>query len=116
MIHIREDVINDKDQIDPKAMDQVARMGGSWYSRAAQGLFELSQPTAIKNGFDSLPQEVKTSVYLTGNDLARLLEVDEIPNLPITGQSRETLEDRHLRAKELIEHNDIEAAWNILLS
>ncbi len=116
MIHVREDVINDKDQIDPRAMDQVARMGGSWYTRAAQGLFELSQPTAIRNGFDSLPQEIKTSAYLTGNDLARLLEVDEIPSASILPQSSETLENRHLRAKELIEHNDIEAAWNILLS
>ena len=116
MIHIREDVINDKDQIDPRAMDQVARMGGAWYTRAAQGLFELSQPTAIKKGFDNLPQEIKTSPYLSGNDLARLLEVDEIPNTPMTRQSNETLENRHLRAKELIEHNDLNAAWNILLS
>ena len=116
MIHIREDVINDKDQIDPRAMDQVARMGGAWYTRAAQGLFELSQPTAIKKGFDSLPQEVRTSAYLTGNDLARLLDVEEIPNTPMPSRSKETLENRHLRAKELIEHNDIESAWNILLS
>ena len=116
MIHIREDVINEKDQIDPRAMDQVARMGGAWYTRAAQGLFELSQPTAIKKGFDNLPQEIKTSPYLSGNDLARLLEVDEIPNTPMTRQSNETLENRHLRAKELIEHNDLDAAWNILLS
>lgn len=116
MIHIREDVINDNDQIDPRAMDQVARMGGAWYTRAAQGLFELSQPTAIKKGFDNLPQEIKTSPYLSGNDLARLLEVDEIPNTPMTRQSNETLENRHLRAKELIEHNDLDAAWNILLS
>lgn len=116
MIHIREDVINDNGQIDPRAMDQVARMGGPWYSRAAQGLFELSQPSTVKHGFDSIPAEIRTSPYLTGNDLAKLLDVEEIPTIPITSISKETRENRHLRAKELIEHNDIESAWNILLS
>jgi flavin reductase (DIM6/NTAB) family NADH-FMN oxidoreductase RutF len=39
LLHIRDDVFNDKGSIDPRKMDQVARLGGPWYTRAAQGLF-----------------------------------------------------------------------------
>jgi flavin reductase (DIM6/NTAB) family NADH-FMN oxidoreductase RutF len=114
LIHVREDVLNDKGSIDPRQMDQVARMGGQWYSQAAQGLFELPQPSKVVPGFDLLPDEIRKSPYLSGHDIAKLLDGEEVPQLPeITDQA--TLEDRHLRAKELIENDDIEEAWKVLM-
>lgn len=113
LFHIRDDVFNDKDSIDPRAMDQVARMGGAWYTRAAHGLFELPQPGAVVPGFDTLPKEVRESPYLTGSELAKLLAFDFSAIKPVP--SGESLQNRHLRAKELIENGDLEAAWMALL-
>ena len=115
MIHIREDVLNEKGSIDPRKIDQVARMGGVWYARAAQGLFELPQPSKVIPGFDLLSDEIRKSPYLSGHDIARLLDVEEIPALA-ESTNEATLQDRHLRAKELIENDDIEEAWKILMS
>jgi len=113
LFHIRDDVFDEKNSIDPHRMDQVARMGGAWYTRAAHGLFALSQPSGVVPGFDTLPKEVRESEYLSGHDLARLLSYDfsTIEAEP----SVESLENRHRRAKELIENDDLEAAWKILL-
>lgn len=115
MIHIREDVLNEKGSIDPRKIDQVARMGGVWYARAAQGLFELPQPSKVIPGFDLLSDEIRKSPYLSGHDIARLLDVEEIPALA-ESTNEATLQDRHLRAKELIKNDDIEEAWKILMS
>ena len=115
MIHVHEDILNEKGSIDPRKIDQVARMGGPWYSRAAQGLFELPQPSKVIPGFDLLTDEIRESPYLTGHDIAKLLDVEEVPPLPDTSDPL-TLEDRHLRAKELIENDDIDEAWKVLMS
>jgi flavin reductase (DIM6/NTAB) family NADH-FMN oxidoreductase RutF len=114
LIHVREDVMNEKGSIDPRQMDQVARMGGAWYSRAAQGLFELPQPSKVIPGFDQLPEEIRTSPYLSGHDIAKLLDVEEVPAMSET-IDQTALKDRHLRAKELIENDDIDEAWKVLI-
>jgi len=115
LIHIREDILNDNGGIDPRKIDHVARMGGPWYSRAAQGLFELPQPSKVIHGFDLLPHEIQRSPYLSGHDIAKLLDVEEVPSLSQT-TDQSTLRDRHLRAKELIENDDIDEAWKTLMS
>ena len=115
MIRIREDVLNDRGSVDLRRIDQVARMGGSWYTRAAHGLFELPQPSKVIPGFDLLPEEIRNSPVLTGHDLAKLLNVEEVPLFP-SATDKSTLQDRHLRAKELIEYDDIDQAWKVLIS
>lgn len=115
LMHIREDVLDEKGTVDPRQMDQVARMGGPWYTRAAQGLFMLPQPTRVHHGFDELSEDIRTSPYLSGSDLARLLSVESLPSQ--SGMSHPaSLESKHLRAKELIENDDLDAAWKVLLS
>ena len=114
LIHVNESILNEKGSIDPRQIDQVARMGGVWYSRAAQGLFELPQPSKVIPGFDLLPDEIRKSPYLTGHDIAKLLNVEEIPQFP-ESVNPTTLKDRHLRAKELIENDDIDEAWKVLI-
>lgn len=113
--HVDEDVFNEKNVIDPRKMDQVARLGASWYTRAAHGLFELPQPSAIVPGFDLLPDEIRKSPYLTGNDISRLLEADLPESLSVHQFDVESLQNRHERAKELIENGDIDSAWKALL-
>lgn len=116
LFHISEEVITDRMAIDPRKMDHVARMGGSWYSRAAQGLFELSQPTTAANSFDMLPKEILTSSILSGQDIAKLLHIDLPTSFATHRYDPDTRTERHIRAKELLEFDDIESAWSVLLS
>jgi hypothetical protein len=114
-------------------MDQVARMGGHWYTRASAGLFQLPQPTTkIAIGFDQLPADVRTSRILTGNELAKLAGVEHLPDETSVNEYKlielaplfleleddaQALENAlHLQAKELLAQNELEAAWLTLLS
>ena len=46
--HIDESVLDENGNIDQYKIDLVSRMGGNWYSRANQGLFEIQKPLKIK--------------------------------------------------------------------
>ena len=67
--------------IDQNKIDQVARMGGNTYTRANQGLFEVHKPLkTLGIGVDAIPDEVKNSSVLTGNDLGMLGNVEQLPS------------------------------------
>jgi flavin reductase (DIM6/NTAB) family NADH-FMN oxidoreductase RutF len=133
-IHIHEEILAEDGTIDQKKINLVARMGGNWYCHANEAsMFEVTKPvTTIGIGFDQLPEDIRTSTVLTGNDLAQLAGVTEIPNETDVNEYKLlelsdlflTLEDEpvklelalHERAKELISKNDLEGAWMTLLS
>ncbi|MCS6978964.1 MAG: flavin reductase family protein [Flavobacteriales bacterium] len=81
-IHIRQDVLDSEGQIDQHKIDLVARLGKDWYCRASgASLFEVEKPLArLGVGIDSLPESVRTSPILTGNELARLGNVPQLPS------------------------------------
>jgi flavin reductase (DIM6/NTAB) family NADH-FMN oxidoreductase RutF len=113
MMHIAEDILNDEGGIDPRKIDQVARMGGAWYTRAKEGLFALPQPTEKLEGIDRLPEQVRSSSVLTGRDLAKLASVKELP--PFTPVSDSTnIANRHNKAKVHLAQNEVELAWRAL--
>lgn len=133
-IHIREDLIGEDGKIDQTKIDLVARMGGNWYARAHGGaLFEVDKPlTTCGIGFDQLPEEVKNSNILTGNDLGQLANVEELPDETTVNEFKlielsdlfVELEDNavelekqlHQRAHELLKEKKVEEAWKTLLS
>jgi flavin reductase (DIM6/NTAB) family NADH-FMN oxidoreductase RutF len=112
MVHVNEEVLNEQGSIDPLLMDQVARMGGAYYTRAKQGLFVLPQPGKPLAGIDQLPEEVLTSPVLTGKHLAQLAALEAIP-YDLTGNVS-TIEQRHEEARKLLNEGDVAAAWNAL--
>jgi len=81
-IHLSEEVLDEKGMIDQHKIDLVSRMGGNWYCRADEAsMFEITKPiTSIGIGFDGLPEDVRTSSTLTGNDLGQLAGIEELPN------------------------------------
>ncbi len=81
-IHIAEDILNEKGMVDQQKIDLVGRMGGNWYCRAAgDALFEVEKPlTTLGIGVDSLPDHIRNSSILTGNDLGKLGNVEELPS------------------------------------
>ncbi len=133
-IHINESVLADDGSIDQLKINLVARMGGNWYCHANEkSMFQIVKPiTKVGIGFDQLPDDIKSSPILTGNDLAQLSSVEELPNetdvndykLLELSELFITYEDNakalelalHQRAKDLIAHDDIEGAWMTLLA
>ncbi len=78
-IHVAESAF-DGDRLDPHKLDLVARMGYSYYCRASgDAVFEAPQPRVNGIGFDALPEFIRTSDLLTGNDLALLAGVPALP-------------------------------------
>ena len=87
-IHVKEAVLDQAGRIDPYKIDQVSRLGGDWYSRSNAGLFTVAKPLTTKGiGVDALPETVRMSRELSGNDLGQLGNVEKLP----TADQREKL-------------------------
>lgn len=122
-IHINEAVLNEDNHIDTRKIDLVARMGDNWYCRASgDALFEVKKPiTTIGIGIDQIPEGIRNSNVLTGNNLGLLGSVEQLPNGEETAEFKKTLkqftntEEQHLFAKTLLEANKVQEAWMVLL-
>ncbi|MFS4468515.1 flavin reductase family protein [Maribacter sp. 2210JD10-5] len=81
LIHINESYLTEG-KLDTKKLDLVGRMGGSWYTRSSgDSLFEIPKPIRNKGvGVDALPEAVRNSEVLSGNNLGRLGNVEELPD------------------------------------
>ena len=82
LMHIDDRVLDERGRIDPYKLDAVARMGGNYYTRAqGDSIFEIPKPLRTHGiGIDRLPVEIRESTVLTGNELARLANVETIPS------------------------------------
>lgn len=80
-MHIQEDYLDSEGRIDQQKLDAVARMGGNWYTRATTGMFEVPKPlSTLGVGIDQLPESIRHSNVLTGNDLGIIGNVERIPS------------------------------------
>lgn len=81
LIHIQEQYLDEDGRLDTNKLDLVARMGGSWYCRASgEALFEIPKPIRTKGiGIDQLPESIRTSEVLSGNNLGRLGNLEALP-------------------------------------
>jgi len=113
-LHIDEKILDAEGRIDPLKIDTVARMGGNWYSRAKEGIFEVPKPlTTLGIGVDALPKEIRMSRILSGNDLGMLGNVEVIPdgaNIFVN----DSVEIHKLAQQQLLDGNVAEA-WSLLL-
>ena len=124
-LHISETVLNADHSINQKALDLVARAGGSYYSRAKDGFFEIPKPLqTLGIGVDALPKHIRNSSVLTGNNLGMLANVEALPtetdikifNENHTDIKNITVTEKHKRAQNYLSKGDIESAWKLLLS
>lgn len=128
LMHIREDILAAEGTIDPNKLNAVARMGDNWYCRAdGDALFQVPKPLrTIGIGVDSIPEQIRNSRVLTGNDLGILGNVERLPdaesiqrfaeNPAVRTAIDEGLEARHRFAQGLIGEGDVEGAWKVLLA
>ena len=128
-IHINEAVLDENGNIDQYKIDLVSRMGGNWYSRSNQGLFEVPKPiSTLGIGVDNIPAFIKKSTVFDGNDLGMLGNIEALPseeeiiifvneNFAVKGVLSSDDEQKvHLKAKEYLNNKDILSAWKVLLA
>lgn len=127
--HISEDVLDSEGKIIQEKLDLVARAGGSYYSRAKKGFFEIPKPlSSLGIGVDAMPEQVKNSMVLTGNDLGMLGNVEALPKQEHIDEFIENVSERYPNIKEKSHHEkhkiarnylsygDVDSAWKLLLS
>ena len=128
-IHVHATILDEKGSIDQHKIDQVARMGGNWYSRARIGMFEVPKPlSTLGIGIDNIPENIRLSKVLNGNDLGMLGNIEKLPSEKevedfvanneglasiVESGGRERIERR---AQTFLERKDVISAWKILLA
>ncbi len=135
LIHANDKVLDKKGMIDSRKLDLVGRLGADYYVRASgRALFTLEKPASKDSiGVDSLPESVRMSHVLTGNDLGRLGGLQSTPTAPEiekvasshdfrriytkhSGNIEKILEEAHKLAHTLIKDNQIQEALLLLLA
>ncbi|TVZ56051.1 flavin reductase (DIM6/NTAB) family NADH-FMN oxidoreductase RutF [Lutibacter sp. Hel_I_33_5] len=123
-IHISEAILDENGTIDQHKIDLVARAGGSYYSRARDGFFEIPKPISrLGIGVDAIPFEIRNSTILTGNNLGMLGNVEQLPSKETVDNFgkehphivKANIEKKHTFAQEFLNNNDTESAWKVLL-
>jgi flavin reductase (DIM6/NTAB) family NADH-FMN oxidoreductase RutF len=80
-IHVDEKILDKQGLIDTNKIQLVGRMGGNGYVKAfGDALFDVPKPLATLGiGVDSLPESIRNSQVLTGNDLGQLGNLERLP-------------------------------------
>lgn len=132
LMHVDESILNEAGKIDQRKLDLVARLGGNWYARVnASNIFEVDKPNTQPGiGVDALPDSIRNSPILTGNNLGQLGNVIQLPFVEVS------FEDDHLKnivqyystnpddmekelhhyAKTLLDAGKVYEAWQVLLA
>lgn len=110
-LHIDESILDENQQIDPHKIDLVGRMGGNYYVRASgEAVFEINNPFEKLNlGFDGLPNHIKTSKILTGNEIAQFAMETNLPSI----EEIEAAKTKH-RCRNDFEENDFKKAQKLI--
>ncbi len=128
-LHIKETVLDADGKIDANKIDAVARMGGNWYNRSREGMFEVIKPIKTRGiGVDALPKSIKNSKILSGNDLGVLGNSEKIPtpsevkeylnleaekSVDIQTSNKETIQKQ---AQNMLQKGNVLEAFKLLLA
>ena len=127
LMHIKEEVLDESGRIDPRKLDAVARMGGDYYLRVqGDSIFTVPKPNKkLGIGFDNLPEKIRNSSVLTGNDLGKLANIERLPGQTEIAAFKKTQEvvdaeskgekALHTLAQQYLGNGKVEDAWKVLL-
>jgi flavin reductase (DIM6/NTAB) family NADH-FMN oxidoreductase RutF len=131
-MHIDDSVIDENKKIDQRKINHVARLGADWYCKVDEtNLFHVPKPnTELGIGIDALPEAIRNSKILSGNDLGQLANVNEYPVIDgfyddaqlkqiilyYSISPEEMEKELHIYAKKLLAEGKIREAWQVLLS
>jgi flavin reductase (DIM6/NTAB) family NADH-FMN oxidoreductase RutF len=131
-MHINDTLLDENKNFDQTKLEHVARLGGDWYCHVSkENLFKVPKPNVkLGIGFDALPESIRQSKILTGNQLGQLANVHEMPVV------HPSFDDEHLKniiqyfsinpdemeselhkyAARLLEEGKVDEAWQVLLT
>jgi flavin reductase (DIM6/NTAB) family NADH-FMN oxidoreductase RutF len=132
-MHVDESILNvEASMIDQYKMQHVARLGGDYYAVInVENIFTVAKPNKeLGIGVDGLPESIRNSSILTGNNLGQLANVQALPIIDAAFEDEklksiiqyyginptEMENELHIYAKELLDQGNVNAAWQILLS
>ena len=135
LMHVADEVMTATGGIDQEKLDLVARAGYDYYVRLNKGLFEVPKPNKnLGMGVDALPEAIRLSKILTGNDLGMLANEQILPDADSievfkrmhkdlqqlhsdhVGNSLALEKGLHQMAHLFLESNKAVDAWKVLLS
>lgn len=131
-MHIDDSLLDENKKIDQRKINHVARLGGDWYCVVnEQNLFQVEKPnTQLGIGVDALPENLRNSRLLTGNELGQLGNVHTLPDIDPAFEDdhlkqiilyyslnpEEMEKELHTYAKKLLVAGKVQEAWQILLA
>ncbi|MFY7839414.1 MAG: flavin reductase family protein [Lacibacter sp.] len=132
-MHVDDSILNaEGTMIDQRKLQLIARLGGDWYCKVdEQSLFHVAKPnTQLGIGIDALPETIRNSSVLTGNNLGQLANVHDYPTVDATFEDErlkniiqyfsinpdEMDKELHKYAKELLDAGKVNEAWQVLLA
>ena len=133
MIHVNNELLDPHGDIDPLKLELVARMGGNYYlDIKPENLFEIKKPVGVNAiGVDNLPNHVTKANILSKNDLARLGNIEIIPESKDVNEfiksnrlekiisledEKEKIISTHKKVKEFLGQDDLVSATLMLFS
>lgn len=116
VMHFDESILQADGKVDQLKIDLVSRMGGNWYCRSDKNsMFEIEKPiTTVGIGIDALPEKVRYSKVLTGNDLGQLGNLLALPTQEEINEFA-TLGNSEWDAVELIKKGNVKEALCVLM-
>lgn len=131
-MHIDDSLLDENKKVDQRKIHHIARLGGDWYSKVDEtNLFMVPKPnTELGIGVDALPESIRNSDILTGNDLGHLANVREMPVIEPSFDDThlkniiqyysmnpdEMEKELHAYAKKLLAEGKVKEAWQVLLA
>ena len=132
VMHIDNSLLDANKKLDQRKINHLARLGADWYCKVDESnLFHVQKPnTELGIGVDALPESIRNSKILTGNNLGQLANVQEIPFIdPAFDDSNlkqiiqyysinpdEMEKELHSYAKKLLDKGMVKEAWQVLLA
>jgi flavin reductase (DIM6/NTAB) family NADH-FMN oxidoreductase RutF len=122
-IHYDEVIMNHENRIDPVALDLIGRLGRTNYLKlTGENIFSINQSRSkIPVGYDGLPKSIVHSKILTGNEIALIAGLENIPDTELIMTTAEKyklivtdINSAHKLASELIKAGNLEEAAALL--
>lgn len=134
MMHLDNSILNEDGKIDHENVDLIGRMGRAFYTKAGgDSIFKIYQHVdVIGMGMDNLPEHIRKSEILTGNDLASLASFDSLPDeneveifkedpriVQLIERCKNNIDllkrQSHQLALEMMQQDKMEDAWKALM-
>lgn len=124
LIHLSPEILDKNGIIDQHKIDLVGRLGGDYYCRASgDALFTVEKPLQkLGIGIDQLPEKIRFSNLLSGNDLGKLGNIEKLPNQEeierfIKTEKLEVSKQTAIaKAKELLAKDKVQEALMLLMA